>query len=314
MARDLAAVPGGFDEVYQLAKKRNPESSLPHEDLFLAADSEKVGPELKKGRNPIIKEKLIPEYIEKNRKNLEREISTRQPGGAIEGLVDLYRKAGSDEYAWKLYGPARDKIEWNYITYDPPEEKLWEGGHRFREVSWPKGAENWFASSFDPSKAGWKKGIAPFANNDGKPLPLNNTCVGEHHFCGCGNTPNTFWEKEVLLMRAEVELPPLRDGYAYRILVGGRSHYNLGGGTDIWIDGDHLKNRRKGQATIPGGSGRNSNKPWGVGIDDERRKHFEDGKILLACNGFLRWGHRAEKIKAYKAIWIEEMKLPSLDQ
>ena len=73
-----------------------------------------------------------------------------------------------------------------------------------------------------------------------------------------------------------------------------------------------MANKRKGQATIPGGSGRNSNKPWGVTITDEFRKHFEDGKVLLACNGFLRWGHKSDKIKCYKTFWFEEMKLPEL--
>jgi hypothetical protein len=106
----------------------------------------------------------------------------------------------------------------------------------------------------------------------------------------------------------------LRDGYAYRLLVGGRSHYNAGGGTDVWLDGEHLENRRRGQATIPGGSGRNSNVPWGASIGDDSRKHFEDGKVLLACNGFLRWGHRTESIKCYKTIWFEEMKLPELPE
>ena len=113
-------------------------------------------------------------------------------------------------------------------------------------------------------------------------------------------------------MRSEIELPPLREGYAYRLLVGGRSHYNAGGGSDVWLDGEPLKNPRKGQATIPGGSGRNSNVPWGVTLADEHRQHFEDGKVMLACNGFLRWGHRMEKIHCYKTFWFEEMKLPPL--
>ena len=38
-------------------------------------------------------------------------------------------------------------------------------------------------------------------------------------------------------MRAMVELPPLEKGYAYRLLVGGRSHYNAGGGSNVWFDG-----------------------------------------------------------------------------
>jgi hypothetical protein len=311
VARDLAAVPGGYDEVYQVAMKRSPEQALPHQKLFLSADSEKFGPELKKALKPIIKDRLIPEYIEKNRKALEREISTRQPGRAVDGLVDLHKKAGNNDYAWNLYGPARDKIKWHYHSFDPPEKKLWEGNHRFREVTLPEGAEHWFTSSFNPKAAGWKTGIAPFANYGGKCIPIGD-CKGEHHFCGCGNPANTLWEKECLLMRAQIKLPPLKDGYAYRLLVGGRSHYNAGGGTDVWIDGEKMSNRRRGQATIPGGSGRHSNRPWGVIIADDYRKHFEDGNILLGCNGFLRWGHRSKTIKCYKTFWFQQMKLPTL--
>lgn len=81
----------------------------------------------------------------------------------------------------------------------------------------------------------------------------------------------------------------------------------------MWLDGEYLKPSRKG-ATITAGSGRNSNKPWGGTIADDYRKNFEDGKVLLACNGFLRWGHRAESIKSYKTFWFEEMKLPELPE
>ncbi|MCH7226032.1 DUF6288 domain-containing protein [Verrucomicrobiaceae bacterium E54] len=312
LARDLAQVPGGYDVLYELARKRSPDEALPHEKIFLNADPSNFGPKLRKAIEPTIKNRLIPEYIEANRQNLEREISSRQPGRAIDGLVDLYRKADIHDYDWKLHGPARDAIVWDYITFDPPEKKLWENGHRFREVTVPEGSKDWFTTAFDPKSApGWKTGRAPFANNDGKPEPVG-TCVGEHHFCGCGNPVNTFWDQEALLMRAEIELPPMRDGYAYRLLVGGRSHYNAGGGSDVWIDGDYLPNRRKGLATIQGGSGRNSNVPWGVTIQDEDREHFADGKVLLATNGFLRWGHKIEQIKSYKAFWFEEMKLPEL--
>lgn len=313
VAKNLATVPGGYDEVYEIARKRNPDAALPHQELFLEADSDQFGPTLKTAIQPIIKDDLIPEYIEKNRAALEKEIASRQPGRAIDGLVDLQKRAGNEEYEWKLYGPARDEIEWQYLTFDPPEKKLWEGGHRFREVTVPDGSENWFGTAFNPKGADWKTGKAPFANFDGKPVPFG-TCVGEHHFCGCGNPVNTFWDKEALLMRSEIELPHLRDGYAYRLLVGGRSHYNAGGGTDVWIDGEKIQNRRKNDATIPGGSGRNSNIPWGVTIADDFRSHFEDGKILLACNGFLRWGHRTEKITCYKTVWFEEMKLPEIPE
>lgn len=312
-AKDLALVPGGYDVIYELGRKRNPEDPLPHPELFLSADPADLGPELRAALRPKILNGLIPGYIEKNRKILEREIKLREPGRAIDGLVELYKKAGIDDYNWTLYGPARDAIKWHYTTFEPKEKMLWESQHRFREVTLPAGAENWFTAEFNPQSAGWKVGHAPFANNDGKATPLGN-CVGEHHFCGCGNPVNTFWDKEALLMRAKLKLPPLRDGYAYRILAGGRSHYNMGGGSNIWIDGDLFENRKAGRASIQGGSGRNSNKPWGVTIEDEHRKHFEDGEVLLACNGFLRWGHRSDKIQSYKTFWFEEMKLPELPE
>ena len=310
-ANDLALIPGGYDVIYELGRKRNPNQALPHEDLFLNADPSKFGPELKKALAPTIKDRLIPEYITANRKNLEREISTNTPGRALDGLVDLYNKLGVEDYNWKLHGPHRTKIEWDYVMFDPGDNKLWEFGHRFREVAPPKGSENWFALDFDPKVAGWKKGFAPFANMNGKLAPFG-TCKSEHHFCGCGEAPATLWDKEALLMRANIKLPPLQDGYAYRLLVGGRSHYNAGGGSDVWFDGHHLKNKKKGQATIPGGSGRNSHKPWGVIISDDQRKHFEDGEVLLATNGFLRWGHKVKEIRCYKSFWFEAMKLPEL--
>jgi hypothetical protein len=310
-ATDLAQVPGGYDVLYALARTRSPDEALPHEKLFLNADPEQFGPELGKAMQPKILERLIPEYIEANRAALEKEIASRNPDRATEGLVSLYQKAGVHDYDWKLHGPARDQIDWDYLTFDPPEEKLWENGHRFRPVTLPKGSENWFATDFTPKNVpGWKTGRAPFANHDGKPAPTGG-CVGDHHFCGCGNPVHTFWDKEVLLMRAEIQLPPPRDGHAYRLLVGGRSHYNAGGGTDVWIDGEYLESK-KGQATIAAGSGRNSNRPWGVNIRDTIRPHFADGKILLAANSFLRWGHKMEKIVSYHTLWLEEMKLPEL--
>jgi hypothetical protein len=313
IASAMVIIPGGYDELYRIAPSRFPKEALPHEKIFFGADVSDFGPELKKAFLPIILKEMIPAYIEKNRKNLERELAASQPGRAIDGLVALYKKAGIDDYKWKLHGPARDKIEWQYISFDPPEKKLWEAKHRFRKVTVPSGSEKWFTASFDAKGAGWKNAKAPFANFDGKLAPVGNCkATGPHTFCGCGEKPNTFWEKEAILMRAEIILPALKKGYAYRLLVGGRSHYNAGGGSDIWLDGEHLKNRRRGIATIPGGSGRNSWRPWGVIIDNNHRVHFKDGKVLLATNGFLRWGHRLKAIKCYKSFWFEVMKLPML--
>ncbi len=310
-ARAIVAVPGGYDALHRIASARFPDQAFPHKELFFAADPAQFGPELKKAFVPTILEEMIPEYVEQHRGRLEGELASRSPGAAIAGLVALYRQAGVDAYDWKLHGPARDQIEWDYLTFDPPEEKLWEGGHRFRKVTLPEGAENWFAPEFDPGAAGWKTGRAPFANLDGKLAPIGN-CTAPHHFCGCGEPPNTFWDREVLLMRARIKLPPMKDGYAYRLLVGGRSHYDAGGGSDVWINGEYLPHQNRNLATIPAGSGRHSHRPFDVIIDNNVRQHFADGDVLLACTGFLRWGFRSTVIKSYQTFWFEEMKLPGI--
>ena len=134
------------------------------------------GPELKKAFVPIIKNQLIPEYIEKNREAAWKARSPRtSPGRAVEGLVDLYKKAGHRRLRLETLrpGPRQDHVALH--TFDPPEKKLWEDGHRFREVTVPEGAENWFTPEFDPKAAGWKTGHAPFANNDGKLGPPSAT-------------------------------------------------------------------------------------------------------------------------------------------
>jgi hypothetical protein len=311
----MVALPGGYDALYRVAPDRFPGQTLPHRDLFFAADTSEFGPELKNAFMPIVEDELIPQYVEKNRERLQGELAAHQPGGAVAGLVALYRQMGRDDYEWHPYGPDRDKIEWSYLTFDPPEKKLWEPGHRFRQVSLPAGTETWFAPAFDPKAAGWKTGYAPFANLDGKLAPIGDCkATGPNNFCGCGEPPNTFWDKEVLLMRAQIKVPPMREGYAYRLLVGGRSHYNAGGGTDVWLDGEYVPGGNRKSATIPAGSGRNSWRPWGVTIGNDFRKHFADGQVLVACNGFLRWGHKFDAIRCHKTFWFEEMKLPELPE
>jgi hypothetical protein len=226
--------------------------------------------------------------------------------------VDLYQKVGTRDYDWNLWGPARDKIEWQYISYDPKETLLWEKGGRYREVSWPIGAEAWMNPGFDAQNAGWKTGVAPFASKDGK-LEPTGACIGGHHFCGCGNKPNTLWEKEVLLMRAEIKLPPMREGYAYRLLVGGRSHVGGGDGSDVWINGKRKAARGRTEPSLSGVGKRQGGAPWGFVIDEAFRKEFKGDTVTLAATGFMPI-HKSGVKQNYQAFWFEEMKLPSLGE
>ncbi len=308
-ARDLALIPGGYDLLYDLARERNPKDTLPHQDLFLSADSSKFGPELRNAIKPTIMEKLIPEYITTNRAKLEKELASREPGPTVEGLIDLYQRAGINEYDWNLFGPKKTEIEWSYYQYDPTDKPLWEPGSRYRRLEWPQGLENWFKPEFNPKSAGWKTGRAPFGSTDGK-LEWEGSCVG--NFCGCGEPLATLWDKEVLMMRAEIELPPLKEGHAYRLLVGGRSHVNWGDGSDVWIDGTYLAGRKPSDPSLSGVGKRAGGKPWGLLIKDSLRPTFKDGKITLCTTGFMRLKHK-ETIKANRqSFWFEEMKLPSV--
>lgn len=308
-AKNLAQVPGGYDVLYELARQRHPEDALPHQDLFLTADSSQFGPDLRKAIKPTIMEKLIPEYIEANRAKLEKEISTREPGPAVEGLVDLYQRAGISDYDWKLHGPARDKIEWHYHSFDPDDGKLWENGSRYRKLEWTGKLKDWYLPEFNPQAAGWKTGRAPFGSTDGK-LEWQGGCVG--NFCGCGEPLQTLWEKEVLLMRADLALPSLKPGHAYRLLVGGRSHVGSGDGSDIWIDGTYMTTRKPSDPSLSGVGKRQGGKPWGRAITDDFRPAFEDGKVTLCATGFLKFLHKTRTKGNRQSFWFEEMKLPEL--
>jgi hypothetical protein len=311
IARDLADTPGGFDELYRVAKQRFPDQALPHLDLYMKADSAKFGPKVKQVFEPLMRDQLIWQYVGRNLRNLDRELSAQVPGRAVDGLVDLYQRIGVTDYDWKLWGPARDQIAWQYTSYDPPEKLIWERQKsRYRKVSWPAGAEQWMMPDFDAAKLGWKTGYAPFAHNDGKLAPVGG-CTGEHHFCGCGNPPKTFWEKEVLLMRTTLDLPAMRDGYAYRLLVGGRSHVGSGDGSDVWINGQRKEARRKTDPTLSGVGKRAGGRPWGTMFDKAWREQFTGNPITLAVTGFLPI-HKSGVKKNYQAFWFEEMKLPEL--
>ncbi|MDT8391270.1 MAG: DUF6288 domain-containing protein [Lentisphaeria bacterium] len=316
IARGLADIPGGFDALYRVSQKRFPEQTLPHLELYMNADTSTFSPELKKTFEPLLRDQIIWQFVANNRANLDKEQRANQPGKAMSELVNLYQKAGVTDYDWKLWGPRRDKIEWQYTTYDPPEEKIWERGGerggRYRQVSWPQGAENWTQPGFDARKAGWETGFAPFAHNDGKLAPVGG-CTGDHHYCGCGNPPNTFWEKEVLLMRARLDLPAMRPGYAYRLLVGGRSHVGSGEGSDVWINGTRKEDRRKTDPSLSGVGKRQGGKPWGFGIDNALRKQFTGEPVTLAATGFLPI-HKSGVKRNYQAFWFEEMLMPTLGE
>jgi len=281
-----------------------------------AEPSEKEKAAAQKALKPIILDGIAASYIANPRYNkaLLQEVAGERPQrenqflrGAMYGLENCYRAAGVDDYDWHSFGPDFNKVDWNYYSFDPKEALPKEKGSRYRKVTYPAGMENWFAPAFDAGKAGWKKGHQPFGQLDGKLAALSETCNAS--FCRCGEKPKTLWEKEVLLVRGTVDLPPLKKDHRYRIVVGGAAHVNSGEGYAIYANGKLIAESKTGVAVRQGGQ------PRGVHIYSDFRDEFNGGKVTLALKSFLRYNHPRRGLqppRGHISLQIEEQKLPPL--
>ena len=149
--------------------------------------------------------------------------------------------------------------------------------------------ENWYAGDFDPAKAGWKTGKSPFGQYMGKiPNPpvskCSAKCVGP--VCFGATKVNTLWENEVLLMRGTFDIPPLKEGYRYRVNVNGGDHVGMGGGYAVYINGKLLI-----ENPICTGRG-GGEKPNGAYITKEWFDDFKSGKVTIAVKSFLRFNDK----------------------
>jgi len=260
---------------------------------------------------PIVMDGIAAAYIANPRysKTLLSEAKGEKPRranqflrGAMYGLVNCYRAAGINDYEWRAFGPDLRKVKWDYHSFDPKETKDKAKGARYRKVTCP---ENWFASDFDAAKAGWKSGLPPFGQLDGKLAPLG-TCGPEGH-CGCGVTPKTLWAKEVILIRGTFEIPALKEGHRYRLIVGGSNHVNSGEGYAIYVNGKLLAESKTGVPNRQGGQ------PRGGHIYADFRDEFKGGKVTIAVMSFLRYNHPRKKPyppRGHITVWMEEQKIP----
>jgi len=329
-AWNLSQLPGGFDKLLEVSSKRFPGDQLPHREFYMKADAANFGPETRKALKPIVLDYLIPKYMgESNHIATNREYLLEEGGSTkpykgnfyrreprMAELVRLYNRIGVRDYDWKVFGPDLDEIEWEYHTFDPPEEKLWAPGWRYREVSFPKGMKDWVKPEFDPRAAGWKKGFAPFGQWDGKlvgKLDDGKTMIDRRgncslDFCRCYEPMQTLWDKEVLIMRTKIKLPEFKDGHRYRILIGGMTHVPSGEGFRLYFNGKKILERNRGIGRREGG------KPTTYYIDKAWWPAF-DGEVTVAAIGFLHnfGGKHASGVKRqHFSIWFQEMKVPQL--
>lgn len=313
----LTGLEGGYDLLYKLAKERFPNEPLPYSEIFLSADPDKFGPELKKIYSPLVRNQLIPTYIASNYKTLlsdansgARNSKLDNSPGPIGKLVHLYNQIGVDDYNYHDFGPTRDQMKWNYHTFEPAEKLGYKDVRwRFRTVSYPPGMENWFASDFDAAKAGWKSGAQPFGQFNGKLMTGPKACHSD--FCRCGDLPKTLWDKEVLLLNGKFQFPKFREGYRYRLLIGGMSHVGAGDGYRVYINGKPLVERDFSNS-LSGGA------PHGcMQISKEWWPEF-DREVTISAISFLAYGSKkgppTDPVpQGHFSLWLQEMKVPPIN-
>jgi len=162
----------------------------------------------------------------------------------------------------------------------------------------------------------WKGGKSPFGHYMGK-LP-----TGPVHKCGAGcvgpgcygaTKINTFWEKEVLLLRQHFEVPPVKPGHRYRLRVNDGNHVGSGGGHVIYINGEQLIETKTCNGRGSGGL------PKGAYITRDFMDDVKGGKVCIAVMTFLR-NNDKYKVKPSKpvpqgkfSLHIEEQKLPPME-
>ena len=309
LGRAMVGMLGGKVEPLPQAPRPKPVAGPPAADL-----SEEERAAVQKALRPIILDGIVASYVADPRynKSLVQEVVGDRPQrvtqflrGSMFGLLNCYHAAGIDEYDWRPFGPDFDKTEWDYFSFDPPETLPVEKGNRYRKVTYPAGMENWVSPEFDAAKAGWMKGLQPFGQLDGNLAALSETCTAL--FCRCGEKPKTRWEKEVLMIRGTIKLPPLKEGHRYRMVVGGSAHVNSGEGYALYANGKLLAQSNAGVAVRQGGQ------PRGGYIYNDIRDEFKGGKVTIAATSFLRYNHPRRGIqppRGHISVWMEEQKLP----
>lgn len=276
---------------------------------------------------PMILDEMVPSFLEAalapgGRGMLRGIVTGEKPArmpldirSELDTLMDYYDMAGVPGYGWKPFAPHLRDATWHYFSFDPPEKQDPEKSDRFREITFPEGLENWHTPEFDPADAGWKSGRAPFGQMGGKLDRLRPRCNGRE--CGCSEMPATLWEKEVLLLRRTFELPPVRDGHVYRLILGGAGCDRTGEGFAIYVNGRLLTQANGGFFRYTG--------VRGAYLYDDILPEFRGGKVTIAIITFLRYTHFRNKItyfgphpdyyakpvppNGHVNLWMQEAKL-----
>jgi len=335
LGRAMVRLQGGRAE--KLTIPARPKRSADVETIFSDAVTgrfNKRGPhygpeyyrEMGQALKPIIMDEMVPTFLDSalddSRGSLRSIVTATKPArtpldirSQLDTLIDYYDMAGVPGYQWKSFAPKMRNSTWSYFSFDPPEKQAPEKSNRYREITFPKGMENWFSPRFDPAAAGWKSGKAPFGRMGSKLDRRRPRCNGR--LCGCCEIPATLWEKEVLLMRQTFDIPPLKDGHVYRLILGGAGCDRSGEGFAIYVNGKQLTQSDGGFFRYSGVRGAN--------IYSDILPEFKRGKVTISIINFLRYTHFRDKTtyfgphrdyyakpvppNGHVELWMQEAKL-----
>lgn len=290
IASHLKNFPGGFDALFEVSKRRFPGQALPYQNYYMWADTSTFSPELQKAVGKAFMDEVIPEYVTRHLGSLRSEVK-REKGGnpqsALTGLADLYRKAGQDEYGWHNYGPARNDMEWYYLTGNT------------------KGVRDWQKPEFDPGVAGWKRGKAPFGHIKDEELK-RWSC--KNPVCRCSDPVNGLWEKGSLLLNGKFNFPSTKEGHSYRLLFGGLSHVGISGRVSASINGRAAGGAGGGVRRGQGG------RPQGSLLPRSFDSAFREGDVTIAVSAQPRKQKRNRVAGNFISVWLEEMKNPPFSE
>ncbi len=228
-------------------------------------------------------------------------------GDALDEAADYYRAAGIQDCDWKPFGGDLKGVTWDYFGFDLPEAVDKTKGVSDLKMTCPAGMENWFAPDFDAKKAGWPSGAAPFG------VEKDPITYPEWYGPSKRTPPITVCEKDVLLLRRSFDLPPLKEGHRYRIMVGGSAHANSGEGYAIYVNGKLLVESKGGVVAWR----REGGKPRGGHVWAGFRDELKGGTVTIAVSNFPmnnRSDDRFIPARAPLSVWLEEMKLPPLGE
>ncbi|NQT36116.1 MAG: hypothetical protein HQ581_01425 [Planctomycetes bacterium] len=123
---------------------------------------------------------------------------------------------------------------------------------------------------------------------------------------------NSFWEKEVLLLRGTFKIAAVKEGRRYRLRVNDGNHVGAGGGHLIYINGRPLIETKSCNGRGSGGQ------PKGAFITKAFLDDFQGGEVTIAVMTFLRFNDKykvkpSERIPQGKiSLHFEEMTLPPM--